>query len=90
MLSVKNISMHFGGLVALNNVNMTVKEGEIRGLIGPNGSGKTTLINVITGFYAPTKGTVEMGENVISGRTPNQVAKQDCVGPFKTSIFSLR
>ena len=58
MLSVKNISMHFGGLVALNNVNMTVKEGEIRGLIGPNGSGKTTLINVITGFYAPTKGTV--------------------------------
>ena len=65
MLSVKNISMHFGGLVALNNVNMTVKEGEIRGLIGPNGSGKTTLINVITGFYAPTKGTVEMGENVI-------------------------
>lgn len=90
MLSVKNISMHFGGLVALNNVNMTVKEGEIRGLIGPNGSGKTTLINVITGFYAPTKGTVEMGENVISGRRQIRWQKQDCVGPFKTSIFSLR
>lgn len=58
MLSVKNISMHFGGLVALNNVNMTVKEGEIRGLIGPNGSGKTTLINVITvqGFMRLRRG----------------------------------
>lgn len=89
MLSVKNISMHFGGLVALNNVNMTVKEGEIRGLIGPNGSGKTTLINVITGFYAPTKGTVEMGENVISGRTPNQVAKAGLCRTFQNiNLFS--
>ena len=89
MLSVKNVSMHFGGLVALNNVDMTVKEGEIRGLIGPNGSGKTTLINVITGFYAPTKGTVEMGESVISGKTPNQVAKAGLCRTFQNiNLFS--
>ena len=66
MLAVNNVSMHFGGLVALNEVSMTVKDGEIRGLIGPNGSGKTTMINVITGFYSPTKGTVEMDGQVIS------------------------
>ena len=69
MLAVNNITMQFGGLVALDSVNMTVQEGEIRGLIGPNGSGKTTMINVITGFYAPTKGTVEMDGAVISGKT---------------------
>ena len=89
MLSVNQVSMHFGGLVALDGVNMTVKDGEIRGLIGPNGSGKTTLINVITGFYAPTKGTVEMDGQVISGRTPNAVAKAGLCRTFQNiNLFS--
>lgn len=89
MLAVNNVSMHFGGLVALDGVNMTVKDGEIRGLIGPNGSGKTTMINVITGFYAPTKGTVEMNGDVISGKTPNVVAKAGLCRTFQNiNLFS--
>ena len=89
MLAVNNVSMHFGGLVALDGVNMTVKDGEIRGLIGPNGSGKTTMINVITGFYAPTKGTVEMNGDVISGKTPNAVAKAGLCRTFQNiNLFS--
>ena len=90
MLAVNNVSMHFGGLVALNEVSMTVKDGEIRGLIGPNGSGKTTMINVITGFYSPTKGTVEMDGQVISGKTPNAVAKAGLCRTFRILICSLR
>ncbi len=89
MLAVNNVSMHFGGLVALNEVSMTVKDGEIRGLIGPNGSGKTTMINVITGFYSPTKGTVEMDGQVISGKTPNAVAKAGLCRTFQNiNLFS--
>lgn len=89
MLEVRNVSMHFGGLVALNNVDMTVERGEIRGLIGPNGSGKTTLINVITGFYTPTKGTVSMGSEEISGKAPNQVAKSGLCRTFQNiNLFS--
>lgn len=89
MLEVRNVAMHFGGLVALNNVNMTVEKGEIRGLIGPNGSGKTTLINVITGFYTPTKGTVSMESEEISGRTPNQVAQAGLCRTFQNiNLFS--
>jgi len=79
VLDVNGLSMHFGGLVALDNVNMKIEKGEIRGLIGPNGSGKTTLINVITGFYAPTKGKVLMNGTTISGKSPNAIAKYDGV-----------
>jgi sulfate-transporting ATPase len=57
-LEVANITVRFGGVVAVNNVSMTVSPGEIVGLIGPNGAGKTTLIDAITGFVKPTHGTV--------------------------------
>ena len=75
MLQVDNIGIVFGGLVALNHVNMHVKKGEIHGLIGPNGSGKTTLINVITGFYAPTSGNVTFNGTVISGKSPYVISR---------------
>lgn len=89
MLEVNGISMHFGGLVALDNVNMKVEKGEIRGLIGPNGSGKTTLINVITGFYVPTKGAVLMNGVTISGQAPNAVAKSGLCRTFQNiNLFS--
>ena len=58
MLKIKSISKHFGGVKALNELNLEVGEGEIFGVIGPNGSGKSTLINVICGIFIPTKGDV--------------------------------
>jgi len=89
MLVVKDVKMRFGGLVALDRVNMTVQDGEIRGLIGPNGSGKTTLINVISGFYAPTEGSVEMDGQVVSGLSPNRVAAAGICRTFQNiNLFS--
>ena len=58
MLKIKSISKHFGGVKALNELNLEVGEGEIFGVIGPNGSGKSTLINVICGIFLTTKGDV--------------------------------
>lgn len=58
LLEIKNLSMVFGGLHAVSNVDLDVRQGEIVALIGPNGAGKTTLFNCITGIYAPTKGDV--------------------------------
>lgn len=56
VLNVKNLTQRFGGLVALEHVDMCVNEGEIVGIIGPNGAGKSTLFNCITGIYNPTEG----------------------------------
>ncbi|NLX50141.1 MAG: ABC transporter ATP-binding protein [Methanospirillum sp.] len=65
MLETKGVSKRFGGLVALQDVDLRVSEGEIVGLVGPNGAGKTTLLNVISGQYRPDGGTVRfMGEDV--------------------------
>ena len=58
VLELQNITMKFGGVTALNDVNLVVKKGEILALIGPNGAGKTTVFNVITGVYKPTSGYV--------------------------------
>lgn len=58
LLETKNLTKYFGGLLALNQVNISIKKGEIHGLIGPNGSGKTTLINLITGIYKVSEGTI--------------------------------
>ncbi|MFF1793746.1 ATP-binding cassette domain-containing protein, partial [Kitasatospora sp. NPDC058263] len=58
LLEVSGVTMRFGGLTAVNNVSLTVGEGEIIGLIGPNGAGKTTFFNCLTGLYVPTEGRV--------------------------------
>ena len=58
LLSLENITMKFGGVTALGEVNLEVKKGEILALIGPNGAGKTTVFNVVTGVYKPTSGTI--------------------------------
>ncbi len=76
IMTINNVTKKFGGLRALNKVNVEVKKGEILGLIGPNGSGKTTLFNVISGFYPATEGTIEFkGEN-ITNLSPHKIARK--------------
>jgi len=83
MLEVKNLSKHFGGLAAINNINLEVEEGEIRGVIGPNGAGKTTLFNVISGVYRPTFGEVYLHGLRISGLSPSVIASRGLVRTFQ-------
>ena len=65
LLDFNNVTMQFGGVTALNEVSLQIREGEILGLIGPNGAGKTTCFNVMTGVYAPTLGSVSFeGQNL--------------------------
>lgn len=67
LLEIENLTMQFGGLVAVNSVSLNVQEGEIHALIGPNGSGKTTIFNVVSGYYKPTRGVVRFRGQTISG-----------------------
>ncbi len=74
LLNAKQILMQFGGLKALNQVDLQINKGTVHGLIGPNGSGKSTMMNVLTGIYKPTAGEVEFCGHVISGDTPSAIA----------------
>ncbi|NLK43017.1 MAG: ABC transporter ATP-binding protein [Tissierellia bacterium] len=77
MLKINNMTMRFGGVVAVNELSMEIEKGQIVGLIGPNGAGKTTVFNVVTGVYKPTDGEVLYGEKLekISHLPPDQIAK---------------
>ena len=76
VLSVENITMQFGGVVAVNNLSLHVDEGEIVALIGPNGAGKTTAFNCITGVYEPTNGRVSfMGETLLENYPQGKMKK---------------
>ena len=72
-LSINQVTMEFGGLKALANVDIQLSEGEIFGLIGPNGAGKTTLFNCVTGVYTPTAGEVTFTGQAITGKRPDQI-----------------
>ncbi len=61
-LRLENVSKRFGGLLAVNNLDLKVPKGKILSLIGPNGAGKTTVFNMITGVYPPTEGNISYGE----------------------------
>ena len=74
ILRVSHIVQRFGGLVALDDINLELESGEIVGIIGPNGAGKSTLFNVVTGYYAPTEGTVEMLGHQVTGMAPHKIA----------------
>jgi branched-chain amino acid transport system ATP-binding protein len=75
ILRIENLSMRFGGMVALDNVSAELYKGEILGLIGPNGAGKTTLFNCITGELKPSAGKVFLGQKQISGQQPNKICR---------------
>ena len=76
LLEIKDINVKFGGVTALNNVNLHVNEGEIAALIGPNGAGKTTVFNIVTGYYTPTSGEVVLDGESISGLRPYKIARK--------------
>jgi len=81
ILRVENVTKLFGGVCAVRNCTLDVKEGSITGLIGPNGAGKTTLFNIITGFYRPNEGHVFFKNNEITGLTPHEIFS---MGVFRT------
>lgn len=73
IIKIDSVTMQFGGLRALSDVNIEINEGEIFGLIGPNGAGKTTLFNCVTGVYDPTEGAVTFQGASITGKRPDQI-----------------
>jgi len=82
-LKVDNLSKHFGGVYALNNVTLHVDEGELVGLLGPNGSGKTTLFNCVAGFYKPDEGQVYLGEREITGWKMERICERGLYRTFQ-------
>ena len=76
VLHIENITMQFGGVVAVNNLNLDVNKGEIIALIGPNGAGKTTAFNCVTGVYEPTNGKIDfMGETIVENHPQDKMKK---------------
>ena len=82
-LEAKNLQMKFGGVTAIAGLDLTVEEGEIRGLIGPNGAGKTTFFNACSGRYPITAGEIRYRGHTISGLKPHQIAAQGLVRTFQ-------
>src|SRR5699024_8635343 len=77
VLRMENVTMQFGGVVAVNNLSIEVNKGEIVALIGPNGAGKTTAFNCVTGVYQPTNGRIEfMGNTIIRNHPQGKMAKE--------------
>jgi branched-chain amino acid transport system ATP-binding protein len=88
LLRVENVSKHFGSLVAVNGISMTVAPGELRAIIGPNGAGKTTFFNLITGFFTPTSGRIVFDDQDISGLLPAQRVWRGMARTFQvTEVF---
>ena len=83
ILNVTNVSKRFGGLQALNGVNLHIEQGQVYGLIGPNGAGKTTFFNVMTGLYEPDTGTFELGGKPYEPKAVHQVAQAGIARTFQ-------
>lgn len=83
MLDVANLSMCFGGLLAVDGVSFQVKKQQILSLIGPNGAGKTTVFNCLTGFYKPTAGTIKLKGEEIQGLAGHKIARKGVVRTFQ-------
>ena len=89
LLKVEHVTMQFGGLKAINNLNMSIEKGEIHGLLGPNGSGKTTCFNVISGVYQPTEGDVLLEGKKINGNQKYEINQLGIARTFQhISLFS--
>jgi len=83
MLTVKNLTKRFGGLVAVNDLNFHIEEGEIVGLVGPNGAGKSTLLNIISGIYHTDSGRIYFQDEDITNSAPHEICKRGIAKTFQ-------
>ncbi|MFQ6748353.1 ATP-binding cassette domain-containing protein, partial [Bordetella pertussis] len=88
ILEVARVTMRFGGIVALNDVSLQVRQGDIHAVIGPNGAGKSTLLNVITGIYRPTSGAVRLQGGQLDRLPPHRICRLGVCRTFQnTELF---
>src|SRR3954464_2168145 len=91
LLTVQGLTIRFGGLTAIENLSLEVREAEVLALIGPNGAGKTSAFNAITGYLVPTAGEMVLGGVRLNGLKPHRIAELGLVRTFqKTSVFGGR
>ena len=83
MLSIQEVSKHFGGITAIKDVSFSMEKGEIVGLVGPNGAGKSTLLNIISGIYLPSSGSIIFDGLDITDMNPNKVCKHGIAKTFQ-------
>lgn len=83
ILTIRGLSKRFGGLTAVDQVDLDVGKGEVVGLIGPNGAGKTTIFNMITGYYPPTAGSITLDGDDLIGQRPDQVNRRGVARTFQ-------
>jgi branched-chain amino acid transport system ATP-binding protein len=83
LLNIEKLSMRFGGLFAVSEVDLHVPQGETRGLIGPNGAGKTTILNVVNGIYRPTSGSIVFDAKNITGLSPHVITRLGVARTFQ-------
>lgn len=83
VLKVMNVTKRFGGITAVDNINMSVYLGKIQGIIGPNGAGKTTLFNLISGIYKPTSGSIHFCDDNITALKPHKINEKGIVRTFQ-------
>lgn len=87
-LELDRVTMRFGGLVAVDSVDLKLKRGTIHSLIGPNGAGKSTIINMITGVYRPTEGAIRFDGQAVVGLGPHQLSRRGLARTFQnTELF---
>lgn len=83
LLTAEDLSIEFGGLKAVQNFNLELREHELLAIIGPNGAGKTTIFNMLTGIYKPTRGTVRLGDKVMNGLRSNVFTEHGIARTFQ-------
>ncbi len=83
LLAINDLRIQFGGLVAVNDFSMELREGRIAGIIGPNGAGKTTVFNAVTGVYKPTAGEIRFQTDLISGKAPYEITRKGIARTFQ-------